>query len=55
MIIINLKGGLGNQMFQYALGYVLAKKKIVIYFAILGSKSFIKKTHHQEMFQEKLI
>ena len=26
MIIINLKGGLGNQMFQYALGYVLAKK-----------------------------
>ena len=27
MIIVNLKGGLGNQMFQYALGYVLAKKK----------------------------
>ena len=27
MIIVNLKGGLGNQMFQYALGWVLAKKK----------------------------
>ena len=27
MIIINLKGGLGNQMFQYALGYCLSKKK----------------------------
>ena len=27
MIIVNLKGGLGNQMFQYALGYILAKKK----------------------------
>jgi hypothetical protein len=26
MIIVNLKGGLGNQMFQYALGWVLAKK-----------------------------
>ena len=26
MIIVNLKGGLGNQMFQYALGYILAKK-----------------------------
>ena len=55
MIIVNLKGGLGNQMFQYALGYVLAKKKIVICFAILGFRSFIKKTHRQEMFQEKLI
>ncbi len=29
MIIINLKGGLGNQMFQYALGYCLSKKKEV--------------------------
>ena len=27
MIIINLKGGLGNQMFQYAIGYCLSKKK----------------------------
>ena len=27
MIIVNLKGGLGNQMFQYALAYVLAKKR----------------------------
>ena len=26
MIIINLKGGLGNQMFQYAIGYCLSKK-----------------------------
>ncbi|MDC2970490.1 alpha-1,2-fucosyltransferase [Candidatus Pelagibacter sp.] len=29
VIIVNLKGGLGNQMFQYALGYTLAKKKKV--------------------------
>ena len=27
MIIVNLKGGMGNQMFQYALGYSLAKQK----------------------------
>ena len=27
MIIVNLKGGLGNQMFQYATGFTLAKKK----------------------------
>lgn len=26
MIVVNLKGGLGNQMFQYAAGWVLAKK-----------------------------
>lgn len=26
MVIVNLKGGLGNQMFQYALGYILARK-----------------------------
>ena len=26
MIIVNIKDGLGNQMFQYATGYVLAKK-----------------------------
>ena len=26
MIITNLKGGLGNQMFQYACGYALAKE-----------------------------
>lgn len=26
MIIINIKGGLGNQMFQYALAYCIAKK-----------------------------
>jgi hypothetical protein len=55
MIIVNLKGGLGNQMFQYALGYILAKKKNVIYFAILDFKNFIKKIPLQEMFHEKLI
>ena len=27
MVISNLKGGLGNQMFEYAAGYVLAKKR----------------------------
>src|SRR3954470_3997312 len=27
MIVVNLKGGLGNQMFQYALGYHLAKNR----------------------------
>jgi hypothetical protein len=26
MIVVNLKGGLGNQMFQYALGYSLARR-----------------------------
>lgn len=26
MIVVNLKGGMGNQMFQYAAGYALAKK-----------------------------
>jgi hypothetical protein len=29
MVIVNLKGGLGNQMFQYALGYSLAKNNNV--------------------------
>ena len=33
MIIVNLKGGLGNQMFQYAIGYCISKKKNVpLYF-----------------------
>ncbi len=33
VIIVNLKGGLGNQMFQYALGYTLSKnKKVPLYF-----------------------
>lgn len=26
MIILNLRGGLGNQMFQYAYAYILSKK-----------------------------
>ncbi len=36
MIIINLKGGLGNQMFQYAIGYCLSKKKIQTYILTQG-------------------
>ena len=33
VIILNLKGGLGNQMFQYALGYTLSKtKNVPLYF-----------------------
>ena len=33
VIIVNLKGGLGNQMFQYALGYTLSRiKKVPISF-----------------------
>lgn len=31
MIITHLKGGLGNQMFQYACGYSLAKENNDIY------------------------
>ena len=27
MIIVNLKGGLGNQMFQYMLGYIMTATK----------------------------
>ena len=35
MIIVNLKGGLGNQMFQYATGFALAKrKKVNLFFDI---------------------
>ena len=43
MIIVNLKGGLGNQMFQYALGYVLAKKKNCNLFCDIRLQEFYKK------------
>ena len=43
MIIINLKGGLGNQMFQYALGYVLAKKKNCTLLCDIRLQEFYKK------------
>lgn len=43
MIIVNLKGGLGNQMFQYALGYILAKKKKCDLFCDTRLQEFYKK------------
>jgi len=43
MIIVNLKGGLGNQMFQYALGYILAKKKNCDLFCDIRLQEFYKK------------
>ena len=43
MIIVNLKGGLGNQMFQYALGYILAKKKKCDLFCDVRLQEFYKK------------
>ena len=36
MIIVNLKGGLGNQMFQYAIGYCLSRKKNTSLYLIQG-------------------
>lgn len=49
MIIINLKGGLGNQLFQYASGLHLAKDEMV-YFDL----SYFKKNKHQgEGFQKR--
>ena len=45
VIIVNLKGGLGNQMFQYALGYTLAKnKKVPLFFDLRLMEEEKKKT-----------
>ncbi|MEI7596362.1 MAG: alpha-1,2-fucosyltransferase [Bacteroidota bacterium] len=47
MIIIRLDGGLGNQMFQYALGFVLSKSKntsLKFDDSMLGEKNFHE--HH---------
>ncbi|MEO5644968.1 MAG: alpha-1,2-fucosyltransferase [Bacteroidia bacterium] len=57
MIIVNLKGGLGNQMFQYAAGLALAEKHHVdlkLDFAFLekstGSAEFTKRKFELEIF-----
>lgn len=57
MIIVNLKGGLGNQMFQYAAGLALAEKHHVnleLDFAFLqtstGSAAFTKRRFELEIF-----
>ena len=41
MIIVNLKGGLGNQMFQFATGYCLSKRNGTnIIFDTLARRTF---------------
>lgn len=62
MIIVNLKGGLGNQMFQYAAGLALAEKHHVdlkLDFAFLqtstGSAEFTKRRFELEIFDVNFI
>jgi hypothetical protein len=43
-VVVNLKGGLGNQMFQYSFADYISKKtgrKIVIDLSYLNNKNFI--------------
>lgn len=58
MITIRLKGGLGNQMFQYALGRALALKndtelKIDTSFFYVDFKSITKRTYNLDVFNIK--
>jgi|SRR3989344_3883710 len=58
MIVVRLKGGLGNQMFQYALGRVLALKnnaelKLDTSFLNLNFKSITKRTYNLDVFNIK--
>jgi hypothetical protein len=58
MITVRLKGGLGNQMFQYALGRVLAIKnsaelKLDTSFLSLNFKSITKRTYNLDVFNIK--
>ena len=58
MIIVRLKGGLGNQMFQYALGRVLALKsktdlKLDISFFNLKLRNITKRSYDLDVFNIK--
>ncbi|MEK9207543.1 MAG: alpha-1,2-fucosyltransferase [Patescibacteria group bacterium] len=58
MIIVRLKGGLGNQMFQYALGRVLALKnktdlKLDISFFNLKFRNITKRSYDLDVFNIK--
>lgn len=59
MIVVRLKGGLGNQMFQYALGHVLAIKnntelKVNTLYLDLNSKNITKRTLDLDVFNVNL-
>lgn len=53
MIVVRLKGGLGNQLFQYAFGYILAKKnnnKLLLdteWFDTEGNVPWLKKRSYE--------
>ena len=58
MIIVRLKGGLGNQMFQYALGRVLSfknntKLKLDPAFFNLNFKNITKRSYDLDVFSIK--
>jgi hypothetical protein len=57
MIVINLKGGLGNQMFQYALAYCMAKENNISVACDLrylkerkGKKNYVDRDYELEKF-----
>ena len=58
MIVVRLKGGLGNQLFQYAFGYVLAQrnhdnlKMDIEWFDTEGNVSWLaKRSYELDKFQ----